>query len=455
MRRARHFVAGVGRLLELWRGERRFGCAPSVWKGRWAPVAAIGGALLAGGCLPGPPQSVVGETNVTDPTNGGARYVGSSSCRQCHADVASINELHAHNYALNRIEGGPPRFPSGATRAGVPDPPGGLNWSSISYVADGYIKPARFVSAAGYVVTNGTLGSDAQWNISIPPNGTTPDFAPFGTDVTEPLPYDFTDFQRRTTGPVAFDPEDPANQDNRPGILGTWSEAGVRCEACHGPGSGHFSTTNGQVVIDRGRIYVDSPGTATCNTCHRQPVGETTGRIAAANGFIQPWQQKAELAASGAHAQFNCTYCHDPHRSVNYDRGAAIRNECTACHTDTTMAGHGGKVFRRDDYPEPLSCASCHMPYATTAGSAGTPASIGPLARMGDTRTHIFRINTDPVNYQAMFTPDGTQVQRDASGRAAVTVDFICLRCHNGQFGLFGLSVERAAEIAGRIHELP
>jgi hypothetical protein len=119
-----------------------------------------------------------------------------------------------------------------------------------------------------------------------------------------------------------------------------------------------------------------------------------------------------------------------------------------------SMAGHGGNVFRKGDYVETLSCESCHMPFATRQAHNADEAFVGPLGRAGDTRTHIFRINVEPTNYAGMFTPDGSQVVRDAEGRAAVTVDFVCIRCHNGG-DLFELTVERAAEIAGQIHQLP
>jgi len=52
-----------------------------------------------------------------------------------------------------------------------------------------------------------------------------------------------------------------------------------------------------------------------------------------------------------------------------------------------------------------------------------------------------------------MFTADMTSVQKDTAGRAAVTVDFVCLRCHNTENGYpFRLTVRSASEIALGIH---
>lgn len=395
----------------------------------------------------------VGRGNVSDKANGQARYVGSSACRQCHSEVAALHGLHGHAFALNRILGGPPRFPAG-TSAGVPDPPAGFDWSDISYLIGGYRKRALFLDRDGFILTTGATGVDTQWNLESPANGTPAGFAPYEPTASEPKPFEFSWFERYTTGPQPQDESVPVSQENRPGLRGTWEEPGVQCEACHGPGSGHFRTSAGRVVIDIQRIFVDPDGAATCKQCHSHPFGDPAGAILASDGFVEERQQAAELLASGGHARFACTICHDPHRSVTYDRASAIRNECRACHATMTMAGHGGKVFTRGSYSETLSCESCHMPFATRSAASAAAGVVGPVGRMGDTRTHIFRISTEPADYRTFLTDDGTQVRQDTDGRAAVTVDFVCLRCHN-DIGEFNLRLERAAEIAERIHELP
>jgi hypothetical protein len=43
-------------------------------------------------------------------------------------------------------------------------------------------------------------------------------------------------------------------------------------------------------------------------------------------------------------------------------------------------------------------------------------------------KTHIWKINTDPNGN--MFTADGAFVNLDSNGKAAVTMDFACQRCH-------------------------
>lgn len=445
-------------------GDQRNDCAS---RARAPVLATVLGALLTG-CPPlAPDGGDPGFQNLTDKTNAGAAYVGSAACRQCHPQAAARHALHGHANILTPVSGAPPEFPAeavdgaGGQSAGVPSPPAGLTWTDIAYVLGGYRKLANFIDRDGFLLTTGRAGADTQFNLAFPPNAAQPGFAPFRPDRGEPLPYEFDCFRCHTTNPQPFSPGDPQFQDSRPGLMGTWLEAGVQCESCHGPGGNHFTTIGGQVVIRLDRIFIDPSGEQTCFECHAGRDGDASA-IEAANGFILFEQQAAELRASGGHAGFACQVCHEPHASVTYDRGAAIRNACTVCHSDVTMARHNGAVYRSaDGYAETLRCESCHMPLATRAATSATVPSIDAVdgellgeGRIGDTRTHIFRITTEPLDVSAMITAGG-QVARDEAGRAAVTVDFACLRCHNGQGNVFGLSVERAAEIAGRIHEVP
>ncbi len=416
-------------------------------------IAAAGAALLAG--CPAPTQSTVGERNLTDPTNGGAGYLGSGVCITCHADVAATQAIHAHAYALQRAVRAAPRFPAEARLAGVPNPPAGVDWAAVSYVEGGFAKGALFVDQDGFLLTNASTGVDSQWRQTFPVNGVAASFGPFGSDAGVQLRYDFERFRYRTTGATPPDAENPTFQENRPGIAGGWSEPGVQCEACHGPGDAHVRTTGSNVVIDRSRVYIDTQGASTCNICHSGAFDAEPRPILAADGFIRPQQQAGELRASGGHADFTCMFCHEPHHGVAYDRAAAIRNECTACHTTENMAGHAGAVFVRGDYREPLTCESCHMPYAVRTASNADAATVGPAGRVGDTRAHIFRINTDPAGAAAMFSADGARVRTDSQGLAGVSVDFVCLRCHNGLGNVFNLTLPRAAEIAPNVHRLP
>lgn len=387
--------------------------------------------------------------NSTDATNKGAEYVGSSACQQCHASIAAQHDVHGHGHKLTAVQGEPPTFPEEGTRAGVPNPPDGFAWADISYVIGGYTKKGRFIDNNGYILTTGLTGVSTQWNLDYPANGTVAGFVGYEPDAEAEKPYGYSCFYCHVTGAKTQDEDFPEFQENRPGFIGTWEEPGVQCEACHGPGGKHFQTVEGEVLIDTTAIYVSSTGVDTCGKCHTR--GDDPNVIIAKGGFIQHHEQYPELMASGGHSSLTCTTCHSPHVSAVYDRDNAIRNACTDCHADQNMGKHEGKVFVRGDYTETLSCESCHMPFVTKSGSSATAEVVGDVGRMGDTRTHIFRIDSSSTSYTTMFNEDQTAVAKDAENRAAVTLDFVCYRCHNG-IGTFSIEPEFITDIAANIH---
>jgi hypothetical protein len=421
-------------------------------------AATIGGVT---GCPPadgGPNEpNVPGEpnepgdsdvfNNTTDRTNNGATYIGSDACAACHPDVGARHAVHGHARKLNKIEDGAPSYPAAAARAGGFEPPDGKDWEDVAYVIGGYIRKARFVDVDGYVMTDGVEGVNTQWNLDFPTTGLSAGWVAYEADrdPDDPKPYDYSCFVCHTTGPTEFDPDNPAFQDNRAGMEGTFAEPGIQCESCHGPGSNHIPNPAAR------DIYVDQRA-AACNECHNRPFQSDDGVIRASGGFIRHYAQYPELQASGGHSAFTCNTCHDPHVSVTYDRENALVATCTECHPNRDMAYHEEEVFVRGDYSETLSCESCHMPFATRSAGVAPSTVVGDLGRMGDMRTHIFRINSDPVDFTTMFSADGSEVVKDASGRAAVTLDFVCLRCHNGIGNVFALTVEQAALLAPALH---
>jgi hypothetical protein len=410
-------------------------------------VVVVCAALLAGcGTYGGTNPALIWTfNNTSDQTNNEASFIGSAACAACHPDKPPLVAIHGHSQALTAIEGLAPQFPPQGTRAGVPDPPDGLPWSAVSYVIGGYIHGANFLGTDGFVMTDGVQGFNTQWDLSFPPNGTTPSFAPFMTAQVTPFPFQFdTCFKCHATNPQPQDPAAPLFQENRPGILGTWSEAAVKCEACHGPGSMHAPDPQARLM------FVDSTN-GTCARCHLQ--GNDPNVIVVQDGFINPNTQYSELLASGGMSNFNCTVCHDPHISTFYDP-QGIRNNCVACHPDQNLALHEGVTFVRDTYTEQLNCVSCHMPFAGRSASNAGPAVVGTLGgRMGDVHTHIFRIDTVNPTFVQMFNTAGTQVVKNSEGEAAVTPDFVCLRCHNGVGNAFIISASGAATLGATLHQ--
>ncbi|MEK6642463.1 MAG: hypothetical protein AABZ08_01025 [Planctomycetota bacterium] len=225
------------------------------------------------------------------------------------------------------------------------------------------------------------------------------------------------------------------------------AHSAISCEDCHGPGSNHLPNPYARAN------FVDLTGAQSCGNCHGKPPDADAGDIRARDGFIDQMQQWVELRASGGHASFLCGYCHDPHASTLNDRPNGLRNECTACHGDQNMALHKGIVFTRGDYVEPLTCESCHMPFAVLASAPAAPDVVGPLAHIGDKRAHIFRISDVQADFNAFLSDDKSKVKLDSEGRAAMTADMVCLRCHNAvSLPTLAFTPQRAGEFAGFVH---
>lgn len=393
--------------------------------------------------VPPPPGPVY--NNTTDPTNAGARYIGERACASCHTDVGARHEAHGHAFKLRPIQGVALDFPASNPVAGVPNPPSGRAWTDLRFMIGGFFKKARFIDASGHVMTDGTAGVNTQWNLAMPHVGLPPAFGAYEASRTTPLPYDFDCFQCHTTGPKNFADSGNQYQFGLPGMPGTWAESGIQCEACHGPGSNHPANPSAR------DLYVDVRAQA-CATCHRR--GTDFNVVPASGGYIQHREQLQELLASGGHATLDCVMCHEPHTSTLTDPNKGIRKTCTECHPTRTMGIHTGATYTRlDGYSEVMNCQSCHMSFAVRNGRA---AAIGATGKAADERTHIVRINTtSATSAQALFNMAGTAVQKDAQGRAAITVDFVCMRCHAGVGNAPALPINVAAGVMDAVHSLP
>ncbi len=360
-------------------------------------------------------------------------YVGSETCKICHNTVHPTLNYNiweeymksGHPWKLNEVSGAPPVYPAN-TSPGVPNTPPGTNWNDFAYVIGGYGWKARFVLTNGLIFT---ADDSAQYNLA---NQGWVSYH-FG----ETKPYNYGCFTCHTTAPDPNGSWNGVPSDS----LGTFNEPGVRCEGCHGPGSDHTASL-GQTPPP---IQGDSLKFDRCGDCHTR--GSKTNIIPASSGYIRHHEQYNEMKASehgdGSGMDLTCSTCHDVHIPGRYPQAAspgltAITTECSTCHPNKEiMITQGGNT-----YPKPIDCIDCHMPEASKS-AIGTQVGNG---WKGDVATHIWHINTNPVPKDSMFTPDGSQVRLDADGHAAVTLDFVCLSCHQNK------TVAWAAGYADDIH---
>ena len=306
-------------------------------------------------------------------------YVGSKTCYDCHPGKYNDFMVSGHPWSL--------RTADVAKNSPLPLP-AGYDWEIISYTIGGYEWKVDYVDHKGYIITTaGGEPGNNQYNLM---TGTWSDYQP-----GEEKPFDCGSCH--ATG---YSPE--GNQGGLEGIVGTWVFEGIQCEACHGPGETHVELADRDAIdaVLRSVISINT-SSASCGSCHAR--GDPTTEITAEDGFISNHQQYNELLAS-PHSFLSCVTCHDPHKKAEL----SIVAECADCHKNEAAAFTGSTMQQVG-----VSCTDCHMPMATQSA-----VSLGSY--MGDVRTHLFRINTDPN--ASMF--DG------GSANDFVTLDFACLQCH-------------------------
>ncbi len=303
---------------------------------------------------------------------------------------------------------------------------GSHTWADVAGVIGGFGWKARFVGTDGHLIgtLNSSFGDAGGGHNQI--NFYGGEFHSWGNyHPTQETIYNYSCFKCHTTG------GDTTGTwlDGVDG-LGTFSEGGIGCEACHGPGGDHVG---GPTVDNIDRVYeyahldnglgglsidgvVQMPDTTDdvnflCGTCHNRSY---TDPINSSGGFIRHHEQWDEFVATGhASRGYTCITCHDPHKRVIWD-GDGITTTCESCHTaQEATVNHPGA-------PE---CIDCHMPYAAKSGT-----TIGQSGFRGDVRSHLVAITVDTAS---MFTEDGSAVRDDEMRSASLSPAFTCLGCHN------------------------
>jgi hypothetical protein len=293
------------------------------------------------------------------------------------------------------MDGEPPEFPF----TELDELPEGYSWDDISYVISGYNWKARFMDQDGYIITDepGSSGNEDylnQYNFANPIVGTEATWASYLAGEAQ-LPYDCG-----TCHNTGYSPG--GNQDDLPGIIGTWSEPGVMCEECHGPGGLHIQNPQGvQMMIDR--------DAETCTRCHHRSDAQS---LDISDGFIDNHEKNQDLLP-GKHIVVDCVVCHDPHQGVVQlnmaDAGPTTRTQCETCHVEQAQFQDSLVHAAATD------CAGCHMPRLIKVAAADAEKFTG------DMRTHMVSIN--PIQIE-QFNEEGDQILPE------IGLNYACRQCH-------------------------
>ncbi|WP_136799018.1 multiheme c-type cytochrome [Desulfosediminicola ganghwensis] len=309
-------------------------------------------------------------------------YVGSDQCFSCHQEIYSQWLATGHPWKLRKVDK--------ARYAKIPLPPG-YSWDDITYVIGGAIKKARFIDKEGYIVTAAKDGSEAKTQYNLEDGS----WSFYHKGEKKPYacgPCHMTNYSKE------------GNQDNMEGMVGTWSEDGIGCEECHGPGMNHVREPSKET------IKIDTSSEA-CGKCHQR--GGMGPEPPAKGGFIRHHEQINELKA-GVHKDMGCVDCHNPHQ-----RAILVKDNCLECHEEIgksyAMTIHGKQGTR---------CVECHMPKATKS-------AISVASYTGDVRTHLFKINT--AADANMFKEVEDNGKKSTFAQGFVTVEYSCLSCHGGR----------------------
>ncbi len=149
---------------------------------------------------------------------------------------------------------------------------------------------------------------------------------------------------------------------------------GITCEGCHGPGGNHVAALiSGEPDL---KILNPDSGDAEalfnfCGSCHRtwEDVA-LSGIRGVANVRFQPYRLTNSACFQGVNdARLSCLACHDPHQPR--ERGSAFYDaKCLDCHSSQEEQSSDVAPRSFPECPqESENCVSCHMPRYEIPGS--------------------------------------------------------------------------------------
>lgn len=306
-------------------------------------------------------------------------FAGSATCAGCHTDA-----VHAHPSAMVRAAtpASESHFLAPGTKAGFDAQPllyyltagtaGGLSLTTSD--AAGSAQKLDWVMGDGVMGRTFLYQADGRW---------------FQSEVT----YYTKDHALAVTTGLSHDPHIgggglgqvlTADETRRcfgchtvhatttAGFNPLHAEAGLGCEACHGPGQAHVTAAHATGTPGPAmRAAIFNPAKLSpadsidfCGSCHRtfsDAVLALGGTTSSAAVRFQPYRlEESKCWRATGDERLTCVACHDPHQALNRDPVAYDR-KCVSCHRAMEGAGHAEHTAAV--CPKATSqCTSCHMP---------------------------------------------------------------------------------------------
>jgi tetratricopeptide (TPR) repeat protein len=213
-----------------------------------------------------------------------------------------------------------------------------------------------------------------------------------------------------------------------------FSQAGVSCERCHGPGAAH--ALGAAAMVNPAKLPRERRD-AVCMQCHLEGSAaiERAGRSAydfRPGDVLDDYMRHYILTANrdsglGANGQFealsqskckiksgdsmSCISCHDPHSSpAESERTSYFRGKCLACH---------GAAFGLKHHPHQTDCTSCHMPSSLSTDIAHTEVTDHRIPRRPATQPQFLQDAAEPKRSPTLIPfPYSKEADDDIRDRA-------------------------------------
>ena len=166
------------------------------------------------------------------------------------------------------------------------------------------------------------------------------------------------------------------------------SEAGLGCEACHGPARAHaggMATASAGNKASAHAVPVFNPAKLSpadsidfCGSCHRTFADASLslgGQRSTAAVRFQPYRlEESKCWRATQSEKLTCVACHNPHEALNRD-AASYDKKCLSCHVPHgALSANAGSTASQTAKACPKAtkdCTSCHMPKVNVASMHG------------------------------------------------------------------------------------
>lgn len=356
-------------------------------------------------------------------------YAGSASCRECHEKFYKLWAPSHHGLAMQPVT---PDF----LKTKVQPPKSALTIKDHRYQAvfqdgQGFVQEKGPRGEKTYPMAHAMGGKNVYYFLTPMEKGRL-QVLPVAYDVRKKAWFDTTASMIRhfaegpRTEPVSW--RDPlltfntscygchvsqltTNYDLKTDTYNTvWTEPGINCEACHGPGAEHNrvcrEAPEGTIpkdlkIIRGGRDFTVEQNNATCASCHAKLIPLTTsflpgkrffdnfdlvtledrdfypdGRDLGEN-FTETLWRLSPCAQSG---RLSCLHCHTSSGRYRFKDEAAANQSCLPCHKERVDNAAVHIHHPADKEGTPKKCITCHMPMTEFARMRRSDHSMLPPA---------------------------------------------------------------------------